>query len=562
MSDVRLHHHAIFDLHLADETKARVLDPLYSVRAWVLRLAGGQGSETANRLHLSGGTWFFNGGSRSDNTARINLQVDRHGKADAEADHPVPLTWGVRIQHPDREHQQRQWIIDIGLMYMDHGGWRVSTTTSLREYDGYLGDPVPDPTPTSPLFVRWLIGNDGWEGRCGSVHLTADPLELEVGHGHHFAEMLGDENRICPIVFAEGRGPDESRPINLRSLARATCGAAVVYWSRDPEVKEELQHLLPGAYQNRPGSIRVYAPGLYLDDASTARRSRYESAKALGQRTPEKNLEMFARAVSRTRYGHIVGVVKTVDDIHWMRRTNEFRRLSDQLKAGASPEERSELEQLRAFFEEEANAQSELQKKLKAAHDQVEELRLVLEDANEKARSVAAQNDALRQSIEAQAGTNLDTVEVPPTTYEEMPDWVDDRLAGRLSLHQRARRTLKKAVYNDVDLVYNCLLLLAREYRDMKMGINRAKEEFERKCGELEVHIGGSITRTRAGEEGETYFVKYPPGSDQKRFIDLHLRKGTTKDDQLCLAIYFFYDKDKEEVVVCSLPAHLGNRAS
>jgi hypothetical protein len=46
----------------------------------------------------------------------------------------------------------------------------------------------------------------------------------------------------------------------------------------------------------------------------------------------------------------------------------------------------------------------------------------------------------------------------------------------------------------------------------------------------------------------------------QSPFLDLHLRKGSTKDDQYCLAIDFFWDDQEQQVVVGWLPGHLDNR--
>ena len=86
------------------------------------------------------------------------------------------------------------------------------------------------------------------------------------------------------------------------------------------------------------------------------------------------------------------------------------------------------------------------------------------------------------------------------------------------------------------------------------------KTDWEKKLGELDLKCDGAITRERAGEEGDTYFVKYPIGTSTNRFLELHLRKVKTKDDKVCLAIYFFWDEDKRRVVVGWLPSHLDNR--
>lgn len=59
-----------------------------------------------------------------------------------------------------------------------------------------------------------------------------------------------------------------------------------------------------------------------------------------------------------------------------------------------------------------------------------------------------------------------------PDDYDEMGKWTHTYLAGRLILLGRARRgELKTAAFEDVGLVYRSLLLLAFEYRDMRMGL-------------------------------------------------------------------------------------------
>ncbi len=66
--------------------------------------------------------------------------------------------------------------------------------------------------------------------------------------------------------------------------------------------------------------------------------------------------------------------------------------------------------------------------------------------------------------------------------------------------------------------------------------------------------------RHRAGEEGATYFVRWPVAGGGEEFLECHLRKGSGTDARHCLAIYFFWDQAGEQVVVGWLPGHLENR--
>lgn len=169
------------------------------------------------------------------------------------------------------------------------------------------------------------------------------------------------------------------------------------------------------------------------------------------------------------------------------------------------------------------------------------------------------QNDALRYQLMRRDAGNRLLVPPIPDNYAEMVAWTQTYLAGRLIMLGRARRELKTATFEDVALVYRSLLLLAFEYRDMRMA-KQDDSPFRQKLAENGLECEGSIAPARAGQEGDTYFVNYPQGSPQKEFLRFHLRKGASRDARFCLRIYFFWDEDAEIVVVGSLPGHLDNQ--
>ena len=177
-------------------------------------------------------------------------------------------------------------------------------------------------------------------------------------------------------------------------------------------------------------------------------------------------------------------------------------------------------------------------------------------------RRVSGQLDMLRRVFLEKTGESPDALLALPDQLSEIAEWVDDHLAGRLVLHPRALRGLKDGQYSDVGLVGRALLLLANEYRDSELGRGErgTLEAFNDGCKALGLQHSSSISRTRAGEQGETYFVRYPPNSEQSAFLEWHLRKGKGKDGRRCLAIYFFWDRASQQVVVGWLPSHLDNR--
>lgn len=151
---------------------------------------------------------------------------------------------------------------------------------------------------------------------------------------------------------------------------------------------------------------------------------------------------------------------------------------------------------------------------------------------------------------------------IAPTSYAEIPRWVDKELADALVLLPRAVRAMTDAPFHDVGKVVEALRLLANEYRDMRMGAI-SKGAFTDKLASMKLHCTRSISKERSGEHGDGYFVTYPPDGDKRVFLDMHLRNnGNSRHPERCLAIYFFWDDKTKRVIVGWLPGHLDIRTS
>jgi len=143
----------------------------------------------------------------------------------------------------------------------------------------------------------------------------------------------------------------------------------------------------------------------------------------------------------------------------------------------------------------------------------------------------------------------------------ELDRWVREQHRDRIVLHPRAFNAVKKSRYEDVNLIYAAVNLLGTEYWEMRTAppdlSHRLKGRCDAKLGELGLDLSQAITPSQAGKQGETYFVKYPGGTQQKHLLEFHLTKGTDRDERNCLRIYFFWDNDAKKVVIGWLPSHL-----
>ena len=209
-----------------------------------------------------------------------------------------------------------------------------------------------------------------------------------------------------------------------------------------------------------------------------------------------------------------------------------------------------------------------LQRKLQTEEDENADWLSELEKATEEAEYYKQENIALRSRLDAlrahlirQNGESPDK-EIPiPDSYKVMGEWVKEHLAGRLVLLPRAERAASKAEYTEVGMVYRALLILANEYRDSRMGTGTDKA-FRDALAQYGMDFSGSIDRSRAGQEGDAYYVNYPIGTAQRAFLQFHIVRGTAHENRYCMRIYFFWDDDTNQVVVGWLPSHLSNRIS
>lgn len=153
-----------------------------------------------------------------------------------------------------------------------------------------------------------------------------------------------------------------------------------------------------------------------------------------------------------------------------------------------------------------------------------------------------------------------------PESLDSLENWALQHWSGKVLLHPRALRGARESAFDDISLVYASLLLLAEEYWGLRTATpsthTSRKEAFESKLQTHGLEMAPSISSSRAGEQGDEYFVAYPIGSQQKRMLDLHLKKGTDREARNCLRIYFFWDATARIIVIGWLTSHLGTRAT
>ncbi len=493
--------------------------------------------------------------------------------------------WSIRLVQPDAPFKERpavagrSWMTEAVLLHDEaglHFGVRVQCINT-----SYTDAPI---AYTRPRVVVDLARDIGLEDVL-PIQATPWMIQQEADVDALLSALSNPDRRI-PIVILTQPGPQHAgrvvRDFTLdeEDLAKRLLGLAHVVCL--PTAMAYLWTERVGkVWSVYNGALRTYRPGLDFDQDSPYDHELvlldkilfWKQGEAYGPAPFPRWLieKLFAAGAGRkARSSTLVYYPEAKTLQAAMQRERILREAELKLQADLAS---GSMDELRAHMGELSKAhQAELEALREQLEEEATEARTALDLAEESSNlagqlrednlKLRGQNDSLRIALKSRG--QLDEVDRIPDEpcYEDLPDWVRETLAGRLVLHSRAVGALRKAHYEDVQTVYACLLHLAGAYRDMRMGQDGAREEWEASLGELGVVLSPSISQERAGEEGESYFVRHPQGSGQRRMLDLHLKKGARREDRYCLRLYFFWDDENMEVVVGWLPSHLDTRAT
>ena len=133
-----------------------------------------------------------------------------------------------------------------------------------------------------------------------------------------------------------------------------------------------------------------------------------------------------------------------------------------------------------------------------------------------------------------------------PESWNGFEDWCAETFEGRLALSARARKSLKKALYQDVQAAGRCLSWLAGAYRGARL----------EGCGEL---IQGPLPgvsgfhNERCGGDAFEFSL-----DGQRRTADWHVKNGgNSRDPGRCLRIYYCWDEESSRVLIGDMPGHV-----
>jgi hypothetical protein len=489
------------------------------------------------------------------------FEIDQHGQLYAAVTVPDLNLWTCRLEHDDPEVAARTWSVDIALRQVGSEVIILERTLCVSPANCIHLTPQ-----NVPRIIRDLVTK---VGLSDVVPITGNPWYLTTpGDLDLLQLLLSDNSRLLPVIMlteadeiSADRGYKVARfVLDPVALAKELLGLAhVVVMPR--ELGFEWTKRVGRPWTAFYGAIRTYRPGLsFIEDdpyrhplAKLDEIVLWEHQTATGEKLHgEPAFQAFLR---EKMFQTITSRPLRQEDTLFYRyaKVRGLSAATAQSKDSSPVEEelRLEVSELRKQLDEESG-EKEFVYKYSA------ELEENLQRAEKERFSLRAQLEALRAGFGAVARERIPL----PNSLDELGDW-GKNVAGQIWIAPRAISAAGKSVFGDPKLVFESLLLLANEYRQMRIhGGKDFRSAYEAGLQRLKLTEARSIAESRAGEQGEEYFVNHPFIAGKRVFLDEHIRRGTDRDQRNSLRIYFAWDQQEQLVIVGWLPSHLTTRNS
>lgn len=466
-----------------------------------------------------------------------------------------------RCAHPDHYVAGRMWITDV-VIKQDAEKYIFAMRLSVSSLQSCTED-IPFSRPEFVANIARHVGLSDILSIRGQKHILRTQEDVDL-----FIDLIEHSERRLPVILItpcynalDAKCGDYM--MDASHMADELLGVAHVF-ELSANVNEYLINILGKQWGAFNGAVRTYYPGFSLQDSNYYLHPLLTQNKIVLREmaeTEDPNLcmhEVEEYVKNYTLRQHCSWEDSGVDfylSAHQTylkeQRATQFQLSEESCKINNAlyEEEIDQLKRERDEWESYAVAYSK----------DVESLQSENEDQRRAIGRLKSQISALEQRFEV-LGNEL-VVEIPQNCdYSDLENWIDCEMPNRVKLLPRASRSLKNAIYEDCELVFKCIKLLAFDYYNYRLGMCQY-DEFMTACKNVDSGLDecGAITDVAAGMQGDEYYVQY---RGKRRKLERHLTKGSSKDKRYCLRIYFFWDDEEQYVVIGDLPHHLDTTAT
>lgn len=464
-----------------------------------------------------------------------------------------PKYWAARLDDADKSVPQRSWITEIGLARAPQGHVVLGTRLQCVA----RGDEVPF-VPSVPGFVRQVadVASMDLDGRevDGSPWLVRTDEDVDA-----FVDLLVSPARrrdVIAFTLPPASEKPEDTVIPVERFMRSTLGAAHTVVITGPACFA-LTDRVGKEFSVYNQAVRTYRPGLNLDEDQPF---AHPLALADRIRDREDEAESFEDQLIRQTLQDTItaqDLERELPSFATVRRLHDELQRAEAKESGARDTELLDMAdgEIKRLEEDLTKLKTETDALLVQAENDIVLARAEREEAKQQFRSLRYRLDLL-----ARRPAQAPRPEALPDSFENLQEWADENLAGAVFIHNRAIRNAKKSDFVNVALAYKALLLLRDWYVPMKReGGNELQQAFLKACAALGLNDSPTFAGAGYGQEGDDYFIQY---AGKKKLLKKHLKGSNDRDPRYGFRLYYFWDKDTEQVIVGWLPSHLSNRFS
>lgn len=499
-----------------DDPSAVANAAIEEVLRWAQRRCGGQLPPEAWKHksfdYLSGGR----------NSSCVHLQS---GTSDL---------WAIRADDPDKTVAERVWTTEVvvGLLPDQPAKFSARLLVSTPEVDLQI-------EPHTPGFVQQVVEN------CRLISdqklLSVAPTVYETeSDAEELIDYLLEPSRQLPIfavTLAENKRTAHPT-LDTAALSRAMLGIGHVALLH-PAATWRLTERFGKFKSVFGGAARVYLPGFSDDTDPYIHRlvlaNQLDTAEGAARATRWMRQLAAQESILRTKLGRDVLSFAAIRSANLQLRQqnlrNEDASAHDQLAAANDRIEALET-QVESLSSEHEYYTAEYEKERARA-----------ELSESQAQKSAYRIQQLTEQIKAK-GDDPDKDIVIPASWQELPAWCDEQLAGRLVLTPNAHRGVRNPLFTDVGTAAHCLLWLASKCRDQRISGGNGSIN--------NVTIMDGVQNASCG--ADTYEFDW----NGRRFsADWHIKNGgNTRDPLRCLRVYYCFDPQTQQIIVSDMPAH------
>ena len=382
------------------------------------------------------------------------------------------IYWACTITEdipPETGVAPRKWITELGFEQTEKGKATFSCVVFYQDRAEYIGAYQEEPPQTVPGLVRNICNDKTLKVTSGPEVISDLPNELHVGDWPAFYERVKNQDRQIPFVFVyadldQGNDDADPYPVDPKRLAYLLNGNAIVFYSNDPELQNEMMYFNPEDMVF-PGTVKVYQAGVL-----EPYRNRYFSKEEVDKYGGDKIASFLCQAFVRN--------INYYDTYFRLRSCRQLRTEYEvQVKLQDNLEQQEELhrniedsqsvayeERVARLREEESKLKAEeralrAEAKVKSTEDLFDEQYKQLEKKDQllyeqrsqivQMRTAADENASLRKALAAYR--KFDKM---PETPLQLLEYFEAIFSDRLGFSEDAKKSAKDCTIPLPDLWY------------------------------------------------------------------------------------------------------------